>query len=124
MVKSDRTILFFSGLNLEFEAFEHIAGLVSDSSHKTAIEFGVSLSDNSIGELVQSGFVESLGFHSNVNAFLTGLITQYNCFFQVFISNDFGSDCCSHNIPLQHNLFKHIIMLFLYENQENKARCL
>ena len=124
MVKSDRTILFFSGLNLEFEAFEHIAGLVSDSSHKTAIEFGVSLSDNSIGELVQSGFVESLGFHSNVNAFLTGLITQYNCFFQVFISNDFGSDCYPHNIPLQHNLFKHIIMLFLYENQENKARCL
>jgi hypothetical protein len=121
VVKPYRRLLFLGWLLFEFEPFEHITGLVSDSSNEAAVEFWVRFPDNVIGELVQSGFVKGLGFHPNINAFLTSLIAQANCSFQVIISNDFGSYCDLHNNPLGHNLFKHIIILSLYENQKNKA---
>jgi hypothetical protein len=121
VVEPDRRVLFLGGFLFELEPFEHVAGLVSDSSNETAIEFRVCLSNSTVSELMQSGFVESLGFHSCIYAFLASRIAQDYCSSQVIISDNFGSDCYLHNIPLEHNIFKPIAVLSFYENQKNKA---
>lgn len=114
-------ILLFSWFNLEFETFEHIAGLVSDGSHETAIKFRMSFSNSSVSELVKPCFIEGVGFHSSINTFLTGLIAESDCFSQVIVSDDFCSDCDIHNNPLKHNLFKYVVVLSSYENKKIKA---
>jgi hypothetical protein len=121
MIEPYAGILFFSGLNLEFEPFEHIACLVSDSSHETAVKLWMSLPDNPVSEMMQSGLVEGIGFHSNIYTLLTGLIAQLDCVSQVIVSDDFSSDCYIHNNPLKHNLYIYIVFLCSNENQKNKA---
>ena len=121
VIEPDRRCLLFSGLNLEFEPFEHVAGLVSDSSNETAIELRMSFPNQSISKLMQSGFVESLCFHSNVYTLLAGLIAQPDCSYQVIVSDDFRPNCYLHNIPLNHNLFIYVVFLSPYENQKIKT---
>jgi len=121
VIEPDATILFFSGFNLEFESLEHIASLVSNSSHKTAIQVRIIGSDFLVSELVQSSFIKSLVGYARFNSVLTGLITQPDCANKVSIANDFSSDCYLHNNPLKHNLFKYVVFLSSNENKKNKA---
>ncbi len=124
MIESYRTMLFFGGLSFEFEPFEHIAGLVSNSSNEAAIKFGVCSSDATIGEVMQSGLVERFSFHSCVYTFLAGLITQPDCVFQVIVSDDFHSDCHLHNTPLYRKVFKCTALLVSDENKKDETRSL
>jgi hypothetical protein len=77
-----------------------------------------------VSELMQSCLVEGFVLHSNVDTFLTGLIAQSNCVYQVLVTNDFSSDCYPHNYPLKHNLFKYVVVSSSYENKENTSCCL
>ena len=121
MIKPDRRMLLLSGLLLKPEPFEHITGLVSDSSNKAAIEFRVGFPDEIICKMMKPSFVESLGFHPNIYTFLASLIAQTDCSYQVIVSDDFRSDCYLHNNPLKHNLFIYVVVLSPYENQKNKT---
>ena len=124
VIEPDRTISFFGGFLFEFEPFEHIAGLVPDSSHETAVEFRMCGSNNFVCELVQRCFIESVLSHTYVNTFLAGLIAQADCFSEVFVSDNFSSYCQLHNTPLDSKVFECIVLSPFYENQKNKARSL
>ena len=119
MIEPDAGILLFSGFLLELESFEHVTGLVSDSSHQTAIQVRIGSPDVLISELVQSGLVEGLIFHSCFDSVLTGLIAQFYCADKIGISYDFSSDCYLHDNPLKHNLYKYVVLLCSYENKKD-----
>lgn len=121
MIQSDTGILLFIGLLLELEPFEHITSLVTHSSHKTAVKLRMFLPDFSISELVQSGLVESLMLQSDIDAFLTGLIAQPNCAYQILVTDDLSPYCNIHNNPLKHNYYIYVVFLCSYENQKNKT---
>jgi len=79
----------------------------------------MSFSDCGVSKMMQLSFIKSLGFNSNIDAFLTSLIAQPDCSYQVIVSDDFHLDCYLHDIPLKHNLFIYVVFLYPYENKKN-----
>lgn len=104
VIQPNRTMILLDWSLLELESLEHIACLVSDSSHKAAIEFRICLPHFVISELVQPCLVESFGFHPNIYAGLAGLICQADCPLQVIVTDDFRHYCELHISPLKRNI--------------------
>ncbi len=96
---------FLGGFLFKLKPFKHIASLVSDGSHEAAVEFRISLPDCLVSEVVEPGFVESLGFHSSINSVLAGLISQAYRASQIIVSNDFSFDCNLHSGLLENNWY-------------------
>lgn len=124
VVKPNRRVLFFDWFLFEFELLKHVACLVTHSGDEAAVEFRMRFPDSMICQVMQSCLVVGLGLHANVDALLARLVAQHDCSFQVIVSDDFSPYCDLHTNPLYRNLFKYVVVLCSYENQENKTRCL
>ena len=121
MIKSDRAFIPFDWSFLKFEPFKHIASLVTNSSYKTAVEFGVFGSDLFIAEKVQFDFVEDFMFHSNINTSLASPISQEDSISKNLISLNFCLDCELHKQGRKRNIYKYVSFLTLYEPKKDKT---
>jgi len=107
VIESNSTIISFRGLSFVFEAFKHIARLVTDGSYNATIQSGIFCPNITISQGVEFAFIENLFLKTNFDTILTRLISYPNSLSKNIITEDFGTDSNLHmpsNINIDINL--------------------